>query len=589
MSESFQTVLVKDDRLNCHDSVKYAVQKGGANVTYSDIMAISESNSSHVYNVIVPSETTCVDRRVEWSSEIQFRLDFANVPAGDGPANSLTQPYDLVKYGVASALCAYPLHSCCSVVSTTINNNTISQNQDDVLQTIIRFLDRDHVAKYNGSTPTMPDNYLNYSDGVNATNNVLGAYNNSEKVTDYHARGAFQLLGINQTGFSTVANNTVYTGPAGNVSLYVRARVSEPLMISPFIFGHEETNNQSFYGIQNLNFRMNINSQARIWRQARITNDWAAAPQPIPIPTITIEKFIGSKLTFCYLTPHPEDLMAAKNVVSFLEMPRYITAGPAPVPALGDVQVNTQTLQLNQVPDKLILLARRKNLKLNNPDSFLPIKQVSINWNNSSGILATATQQKLWLMSVENGVNQSFLEWTGQAKTYLATVNGGIATSPYPSLTTPLVGGVLALDFAKDIQITESYYAPGSLGTFQLQVRMTLFNQDPANQVEASDYEIIVITLNSGVFVLERGTASTYTGILTKQDVLDASSKNAYFGSDVKRLVGSGLMDNLKTVVGNAMSKNGGGMSGASEAAGMSGASMSGAGPSGGNRMKSRC
>ena len=586
MSESFQTVLVKDDTLNCRDYVKYAVEKGGANVTFSPIPAIAASNSSHTYNVIVPSEQTVINREVDWTSTIQFRLLFTNVPAGNGAANSATQPYDLVQYGSASALCAFPLHSCTTVVSSTINNNTISQNMDDVLQPIIRFLDRKHIHKYTGVTPTMPDNYLNYSDGLNAINNPLGAFNNSDKESDYHARGAYQLISINQTGYSaTPAFNTVYTGPAGNVTLWVTVQVTEPFMLSPFIFAHEKQNSQGFYGIQNLNFKMNMNPNARIWRQAPINNGYST-PSAIPIPTVQIDNYINSQLVFQYLTPHPEDLLPAQNVVGFLEMPRYITAGSTDLqPGQISGQISTQTLQLNQVPDKMILMARRKNLTCGQSDSFLPIQSISINWNNSSGILATATQQKLWTMSVESGIQQSWLEWSGLAHNYTATVAGGVPVAPYPSGNVPLVGGILALDFAKHIQITESYYSPGSLGTFQLQVRVTLLNQDPVNVVSAQNWELVVITLNSGCFVCNRGVSSVYTGILTKQDVLDASSKKPYFRSDVDRCVGAGLMDNLKTVVGHALTKgekeDGAGMSGGI------GSGMSGGGMSGGRSHKS--
>ena len=65
--------------------------------------------------------------------------------------------------------------------------------------------------------------------------------------------------------------------------------------------------------------------------------------------------------------------------------------------------------------------------------------------------------------------------------------------------------------------------------------------------------EIVIITVNSGCFVCERGTSSTYTGILTKADVLQASEQPAYHRSDVHRMVGSGFLDTLKSVVGRVL------------------------------------
>jgi hypothetical protein len=51
---SFEKVLVKDDRLDVSDKIKYAVMKGGQNMTSAQFNAISQSTSSHTYNIQVP-------------------------------------------------------------------------------------------------------------------------------------------------------------------------------------------------------------------------------------------------------------------------------------------------------------------------------------------------------------------------------------------------------------------------------------------------------------------------------------------------------------------------------------------------------
>ena len=63
-SSDFSTVLVKDDRLaNLTDQITYAVNKGAQQISVADFNATSQSNSSHVYNIIVPSLETIIDRR----------------------------------------------------------------------------------------------------------------------------------------------------------------------------------------------------------------------------------------------------------------------------------------------------------------------------------------------------------------------------------------------------------------------------------------------------------------------------------------------------------------------------------------------
>ena len=54
--------------------------------------------------------------------------------------------------------------------------------------------------------------------------------------------------------------------------------------------------------------------------------------------------------------------------------------------------------------------------------------------------------------------------------------------------------------------------------------------------------------MNSGSFATEKGTSSTYTALLTKEDVLNASQQEPTAHSDVKRMVGGGFLDSLKSV-----------------------------------------
>jgi hypothetical protein len=53
MSSDFRKVLLIDPRLKVTDQVTYAVEKGGQNVTAAQFNAISQSNSSHTYNIQV--------------------------------------------------------------------------------------------------------------------------------------------------------------------------------------------------------------------------------------------------------------------------------------------------------------------------------------------------------------------------------------------------------------------------------------------------------------------------------------------------------------------------------------------------------
>jgi hypothetical protein len=290
MSADFEKVLVKDPRLDVSDSIKYAVVKGGQNVTASPFRAISESNSQVVWNIQVPSEQTIVDRRVLWTSTLQFEVG----------AESGSQ-----QYGITWALASFPLHQLLSVMSATINNNTVSLNVNDTLPAIIRMICCDDLVYYNSSSPTFADTQASYT-SVPASlfnhNNPLSSLWGCENNRNPH-RGVFAPYSV-----------------AANVWTF---KLTEPLLISPFIFGNLKANGQGFYGIQNMNFILNKNgNQARVVRgNAVVVANSVSTSGGGSTPT--------SSLLFMFLTPHPSDLMPARNIVPFYELPRYITSGGA--------------------------------------------------------------------------------------------------------------------------------------------------------------------------------------------------------------------------------------------------------------------
>ena len=609
MSQDFTKQLVLDDRLNCTDSVAYAVCKGGQNVTSAQFNAISQTASSVTFNIQVPSEQTIIDRRLLWQSTVILKLDILGSTALYGNVGQLP-----INLAVADALSAFPLHQLASVMTATINNNSVSLNVRDVLPALLRFHDRRELSRFNGMTPVMPDLLATYKDGVGTNLNSLGSWANSAD-NDLLPRGAFQIDGISTalnaqgTGLSSPLVAPVPNADGVTQSVYVQFTSTEPVLLSPWLWAEPKSNNQGFYGVQNMNFVFNIGDASRVWRTANYQATVPAtgvAQTPYKntwIQSASVASISNTRLLFNFLTPHPSQLFPARNAVPYYELPRFITSsqptasGFIPSLSSGYVPVaqtfSTSSLQLNQVPDKLIIQLRNplSTSAWGQPDAFLGIRGISINFNNQSGILASATQNDLYRFSIENGSNQSWQEFSG------------FATVPDPTSgmgrKIPTSGSLLILEFGKDIQLTEDYYAPGSLGNFNLQINIQAYNQFPYDITP----EIVLITMNSGIFVNERGTSSTYTGILTKQDCLEASAQQPVYQSSVKRMIGGGFLDSLKSVAGKVLPhllKHGKEELGKSDhpvaklahsaigamGYGSSGGGASGGGSSGGARMK---
>ena len=644
-NSTFEKILLKDDRIAClTPQVKYAVEKGGQNVTSQPFKAISQTISSHVYNVTVPSLETIISREVLWQSTVTLQIKGTNKPTGQY----------LVNYGVTDALAPFPLHHLVTQMTTTINNNTVSLNVQDTLPLVLRLLDPEELAKYESMTPTTLDFLANYADAVQpmdyqldiatdagtANNNrpvlyTIPASNTQEQVPanlaiDNAGNLSGALRGTRTTTFISHNNNvlsadynrlagTSYyhkprgtwkiqamyaldsTAPGGrrkplpkDTTVFVTFKVTEPLMISPFVFGAPE-GKQGFYGIQTMNFQMNIAPTAdRSWRSANTVTDTVS---PAFIKTATIESFTDSQLIFTFLTPHASDLLEPRNVVPFYELPVYRTSNLVDVPAVSTAlqadgtfleppskTLYSSSIQLYSIPDKLVICVRKPpaTLTCNDTDSYLTIKGIRINWNNQAGLLSTFTPEQLYRASVQSGLsNLTWDEFCGQTVSLSDQATNGYASlrtpysgvGPKSTLQTPVAAGlnnitdmdpgfkyipttgtILVLDFATVIQLTEEYFAPGSLGQFNLQISVDVVNHQTTTWTK-DQYELLIMTMNTGVFVNEKGTSSTFTGLLTKEDVIAASQQQPYTHSEIKRFVGGSFLNGLKSAMGWVSSK----------------------------------
>ena len=138
MSSDFSTVLVKDDRIGAiTSSVKYGVYKSGSNVTTAVYNAISGADalnpSTVVFSLQVPSESVVVDRRVKFGATVEFQISCttAAIPGGAVALN----------WASSDGLAAFPLHSLFSSMNVTINNNSVSVQQQELQAAIMQMQD----------------------------------------------------------------------------------------------------------------------------------------------------------------------------------------------------------------------------------------------------------------------------------------------------------------------------------------------------------------------------------------------------------------------------------------------------------------
>ena len=572
MSDTFEKILVKDDRIGAiTDKIKYAVLKGGMNVTSQTFPAISNNTSSLVFNCPVPSLETIVSREVLWESEFTFRINTANKPADQYAIN----------YGVTDALAPFPAHSLLNTISATINNNTVTLNMAETLPILLRLIDPKDLSKYESMTPVTCDYLSSYKDGLKYCDYILDSdggaagsalprlyypytganvaelpgdathngnrarsyISNNNNVLSYdmnrtsghgysRGRGSWKL----KECYIVVPKDDAHPNGKDNPlitsnEVYVTFRVCEPLLLSPFVFG-SPNGKQGFYGIQAMNFNLSFLSTAnRAWRSS-VFNPGAAIPDLNPFTkSVTLAAVNESKLTFTFISPHASDLLAPRNIVPYYELPFFKTASSVGLPGKANrgqivlgvtsqpstTTMTSSNIQLSSIPDKLIIFARKvvQNLSCSDTDSYLTIKNVTVQFNNSV-LMSSFTDKQLYRISVDSGLkNLSWDEFSGSTISVAGKIGGGTFLSevraPYTYVGAnqtlvggntlnnvgfqeiPTTGSIVVLELGTHMQITEDYYAPSSLGSFNLNVKDQVENNH--NQ-DWSSYELVVMVMN---------------------------------------------------------------------------------------------
>jgi hypothetical protein len=244
------------------------------------------------------------------------------------------------------------------------------------------------------------------------------------------------------------------------------------------------------------------------------------------------------------------------------------------------------------------------NQNWNYANSFLKITNISVNFNNQSGLLASATANDLYTISNQNGSAQTWLEFNGAVQyTGAGNVNGtpsryqygnapnGGSTASAPELggspyQLPSSGSLLVLNPTLNFSLP-SYLSASSLGQYQLQFNLTLENQFGYSFTP----ELCIVTMNSGLFITETGASQIFTGILTKEQVLKTKSENPVAHLDTgeyERLVGGKMGNRGMGAIGKMMKHYRKHKEEAEAMANATGAG-SGGGSGGSHRMKKYC
>jgi hypothetical protein len=536
----FKLVNIVDSQLNDIESeITLPVITGSSSNNFQTFNAQSGVGTSQIqFNVQIPSLSTAVSRHFL----VKATIDIAVTIEGGTTVGYWEPDAVLFSYGKSNALQAFPLNALLSTIQSNLNNAQFSVNTRDVMAGLLKMYNYDELSKYNSLTPSLIDSfYQNYEDGLGSNNNVLGNYSTGSYSKEFQPRGVFpvQLLQSDKTtpivGLEIVASGA---GTSPYASFIVRFTVTEPLLfLSPYISGN--SNNQSaFLGINNLTITMNLGDATRVMSNASYALLADGVTKSKTIQSVALSGYSGASLMLNFLSV-PAVLynkLEPKNVVNYNQYTSYnfTTGATLNHGATGSYSFNS--IQLNQIPSKILIFAKQTNFNSYDANHFSVIQKVSINFANKSGLLSSAQPEQLYEMSVRNGLQMSYYEFSGK----------GISNDEYGNpVSVATIGSILAIDPAIDLSI-DNQYTNMSAGQYNLQFDITLLNQTANLNYTPTIY---VVCVNSGLFITESGVSRFVTGLLTQEMVLETKMKTAVLNKHTyeEEIVG-GSIENIGSI-----------------------------------------
>ncbi len=525
MSLSFQPltpVCVRDPRTILENARTYAVLKAGSQTTWKQFTTTSISNSSLQFSCPPPSAGVIVDRKMYMY--LPVRLTFTGIPVAGAK----------LLVGGRDAPRAFPISSSMDTFSATINNQSVSINIADVVQALMHYNTDDDLKNLDFSAcPTYQDQSQNYADLFGGVRSPLGFYSSSVDGSQ-NPRGGFPFV--------------VVSNPAGDgtnpVTAVVDVAFTEPLLCSPFYWG--KSNESGFYNVNTMDFNITFLSQTA-------NRMWSHDPTSVAIASSSFifgglnggpTSFANSGgnmplMFFQYITPQ-ENMIIPHNVpitypyFDVLRFPSDLALAPA---GSGSITYQSNNIQLNSIPRRLYVFIRERNSDLySNPsktDTFFQINKISLQFQNKNGLLASASMQQLYQMSVKNHCKMSWNQWSGGPVYKSATLDVLFGT----------IGSVLCIEFASDIGL-DSLQAPGVLSQSMLQIQVD------ATNVSGRDINptLYVVPILEGTFTIQSlGQASTNIGVITAQDVLDCQNNPHVNYADVENVNGGDFWSGLKS------------------------------------------
>lgn len=508
-SSQTNNIVVLQPELSFPKEYTYIVEKGAINSTWTPQISSNYSNNQISFSVNMPSREVLLDRYM--GCEVKFRISVTGTAPADG--SDLITP----DKGIWAPR-SFPLNKIIQSVKMSMGGFSSNSAAPYQIMDAVQWLRmwNEDTQLWHSTTPSLADNCQKYSDMHLHSSNVLNPAGNGDYWQD--PRGAFFVK--------------ISPGSSGSLktSAYLDFTVVEPLLIPSLPFSPKERV-VALGGVDNIQFTLQLGNLQRILSYD-VDNGHALSSVDVSIT--------DNPILHCrFLTAPSMDILPATKLYSNNIIDVYETLGGANSKTQGaEFTINSNNMILNYIPDNILIFAKRKLSDIADSDSykysdcFAEITGLSINFDNRSGILGSASGTDIWQISAENGCKLSWGQWHGMGQTtdgYAEKAVGSVAVlKPYKDFG-------LASDLASGVYNVQRNF----------QVKATFKNLSS----DTIDYTLFIVTITDSILQVHEGQVSEQTGVITQEqlakapisDVSPTLLKNVYGGNifgDIKKFIG---------------------------------------------------
>ena len=84
MSDTIRKVKITDDIINTESEVMFGVLSGAHNITSQRIKSISATPNAMVFNIVLPSLETILDRHLMLTTQLTLEINYRDSKGGTG-------------------------------------------------------------------------------------------------------------------------------------------------------------------------------------------------------------------------------------------------------------------------------------------------------------------------------------------------------------------------------------------------------------------------------------------------------------------------------------------------------------------------